>query len=66
MGESPIDFKLQLGGKNRMLILAVSGRQLSGILGLPRIRLHTKLTSLISEAWKSTRGVGSSMRMAIP
>ena len=66
MGESPIDFKLQFGVKNRMLILAMSGRQLSGILGLTRIRLHTKLTSLISEAWKSARGVRSSTYMAIP
>lgn len=33
-GGSLIDFKLQFGVKNRMLILAMSGRQLSGILGL--------------------------------
>lgn len=36
LGKSPIDFKLQFGMKNRMLILAASGRQLSGIFSLAR------------------------------
>lgn len=54
LGKSPMDFKLQFRVKNRMLILAVSGRQLSGILGFARNRLHTNLTRLISETGNLT------------
>ena len=54
LGKSPIDFKLQFRVKNRMLILAVSGRQLSGILGFARIRLHTNLARLISDTGNLT------------
>jgi hypothetical protein len=47
LGKSWIDFKLQFRVKNRMLMLAVSGRQLSGIFSLARMRLHTSLMRFI-------------------
>lgn len=47
-GKKLDDFKLQFRVKNRMLILAASGRQLSGIFSLARIRLHTSLMRFIS------------------
>lgn len=49
MGKSLIDFKLQLEVKNKMLILAASGRKLSGIFSVARIRINTNLTRFVFE-----------------